>query len=95
MRNVLMAFVVLALAGCGGTYNTQCDGPGGIDCSLLDLPICTSQYGAKAPHAICTRPCEQDEDCGPDGACTVWRFPLGEHRVCMAPNWTDQQLGTR
>jgi hypothetical protein len=85
MRALLIA--VLLSAACGGTYDTQCAGPVGIECDLVGLPICTSSYGDHAPHAFCTRECATDDDCGNEGLCAAWRFPRESRRVCVAPNW--------
>lgn len=87
MRAIVIASILLA--GCGGTYDTQCDGPGGIDCELVGLSVCTKSYGSVAPHAFCTQPCATDDDCGTDGICVDWRFPRSIHRVCVAPSWVN------
>lgn len=85
----LVGVVFILVGGCGGTCDTQCTGSGGVDCSLLNLPICTAEYGDHTPHAFCTRPCDSDDDCGADGLCVVWSFPRGQHRVCVSSDWTN------
>jgi hypothetical protein len=79
--------LVVVLPGCAGTFEVQCAGAGGIDCSLVDLPICTSKFGDRAPHAFCTMECDVDDDCAPGGRCVAWKFPVGATRVCVSPSW--------
>jgi hypothetical protein len=83
-----VVLLVVLLPGCASTFEVQCAGAGGIDCSLVDLPICTSKFGDSAPHAFCTLECDVDEDCdGGIGRCVSWRFPAGTKRVCVSPGW--------
>lgn len=84
-----IAVLALILAGCGGTYDTQCAGTTGINCEFVGLPICTSRFGDTSPHAFCTRDCVVDDDCGPDGVCAPWQFRGGIHSVCVSVDWTN------
>lgn len=85
-----LGFTLGYCTGCGGRFDIQCDGPRGIDCSLIGLPVCTTRFGDVAPSAFCTRPCVTDEDCGSgSGACALWYFPHGQRRVCVAAYWTE------
>jgi hypothetical protein len=85
MKTAIVLFFSLGLNACGARFDTQCAGSYGIPCDWIGLPICTSQFGDEDTHAFCTKKCDTDADCEPDGVCVDRKFPLGHHSVCLAP----------